>query len=231
MLLLEPLSFITSYWLLRFLYFCFIVKKVAIRKRLKFYDHSLSIAVYDTIVISDKKGKFIYQRNIPLKHSMPQMIRYAHLYRNSYIEWRKNNSRSSSEIYDILRYMQHQHARGRDATTGSLHRTLSIHTTAIEQTYMAEECDENDYHFDLDSYKPVQPITIDHGVALFPVAAPHTGMDLHLLQVNMQFIRSRYRCRVICLPPLLPPFFPFCPPCVHRVIRMIKSVAIIKCDH
>lgn len=74
MLLLEPLSFITSYWLLRFLYFCFIVKKVAIRKRLKFYDRSLSIAVYDTIVISDKKGKFIYQRNIPLKHSMPQMI-------------------------------------------------------------------------------------------------------------------------------------------------------------
>lgn len=74
MVLLEPLSFITSYWLLRFLYFCFIVKKVAIRKRLKFYDRSLSIAVYDTIVISDKKGKFIYQRNIPLKHSMPQMI-------------------------------------------------------------------------------------------------------------------------------------------------------------
>lgn len=77
MLLLEPLSFITSYWLLRFLYFCFIVKKVAIRKRLKFYDHSLSIAVYDTIVISDKKGKFIYQTNISLKHSMPQMIRNA----------------------------------------------------------------------------------------------------------------------------------------------------------
>jgi len=48
---------------------------------------------------------------------------------------------------------------------------------------MAEECDENDYHLDLDSYKPVQPLKIDHGVALFPVAAPHTGMDLHLLQV------------------------------------------------
>lgn len=109
--------------------------------------------------------------------------------------------------------MQHQHARGRDATTGSLHRTLSIHTTAIEQTYMAEECDENDYHFDLDSYKPVQPITIDHGVALFPVAAPHTGMDLHLLQVNMQFIRSRYRCRVISLPPLLPFLSPLCASC------------------
>lgn len=52
---------------------------------------------------------------------------------------------------------------------------------------MVEECDENDYHLDLDSYKPVQPITIDHGVALFPVAAPHCGMDLHLLQVNMRF--------------------------------------------
>ncbi|XP_043274277.1 1-phosphatidylinositol 4,5-bisphosphate phosphodiesterase epsilon-1-like isoform X2 [Venturia canescens] len=80
-------------------------------------------------------------------------------------------------------FHQHRHARGRDATTGSLHRTLSVHTTALEQTYMAEECDENDYHLDLDSYKPVQPLAVDHGVALFPVAAPHNGMDLHLLQV------------------------------------------------
>ena len=135
----------------------------------------------------------------------------------------KNNSRDPRErnlryFTCVYIYTQHQHARGRDATTGSLHRTLSIHTTAIEQTYMAEECDENDYHFDLDSYKPVQPITIDHGVALFPVAAPHTGMDLHLLQVNMQFIRSRYRSRVICLL-LLPPFFPLPP---LRATRMIK---------
>ncbi|XP_076629671.1 1-phosphatidylinositol 4,5-bisphosphate phosphodiesterase epsilon-1 isoform X2 [Colletes latitarsis] len=83
----------------------------------------------------------------------------------------------------VAEFHKHRHARGRDATTGSLHRTLSIHTTAIEQTYMAEECDENDYHLDLDSYKPVQPIAIDHGVALFPVAAPHSGMDLHLLQM------------------------------------------------
>lgn len=67
MLLLEPLSFIISYWLLRFLYFCFIVKKVAIRKRLKFYDHSLSIAVYDTIVILDKKGKFIISKEHSLE--------------------------------------------------------------------------------------------------------------------------------------------------------------------
>lgn len=88
-------------------------------------------------------------------------------------------------------FFQHRHARGRDATTGSLHHTLNVHTTAIEQTYMAEECDENDYHLDLDSYKPVQPIKIDHGVALFPVAAPHTGMDLHLLQV-LYFIINSY---------------------------------------
>lgn len=53
---------------------------------------------------------------------------------------------------------------------------------------MAEECDENDYHLDLDSYKPVQPIKYDHAVTLFPVAAPHTGMDLHLLQVRRQRI-------------------------------------------
>ncbi|XP_076673578.1 1-phosphatidylinositol 4,5-bisphosphate phosphodiesterase epsilon-1 isoform X1 [Andrena cerasifolii] len=90
---------------------------------------------------------------------------------------------ATSVLEEVAEYHKHRHARGRDATTGSLHRTLSIHTTAIEQTYMVEECDENDYHLDLDSYKPVQPLTHDHGVALFPVAAPHTGMDLHLLQV------------------------------------------------
>ncbi|KMQ89064.1 1-phosphatidylinositol- -bisphosphate phosphodiesterase epsilon-1-like protein, partial [Lasius niger] len=89
---------------------------------------------------------------------------------------------TNSVLDKVALFHKHRHARGRDATTGSLHRTLSVHTTAIEQTYMAEECDENDYHLDLDSYKPVQPIKIDHGVALFPVAAPHTGMDLHLLQ-------------------------------------------------
>ncbi|XP_076173797.1 1-phosphatidylinositol 4,5-bisphosphate phosphodiesterase epsilon-1 isoform X3 [Ptiloglossa arizonensis] len=90
---------------------------------------------------------------------------------------------ANSILEKVAEFHKHRHARGRDATTGSLHRTLSIHTTTIEQTYMAEECDENDYHLDLDSYKPVQPIAIDHGVALFPVAAPHSGMDLHLLQM------------------------------------------------
>ncbi|XP_076389293.1 1-phosphatidylinositol 4,5-bisphosphate phosphodiesterase epsilon-1 isoform X2 [Megachile rotundata] len=109
-------------------------------------------------------------------------------------EWNSRNSSLKKQesapnrdtnfvLEKVAEFHKHRHARGRDATTGSLHRTLSIHTTAIEQTYMAEECDENDYHLDLDSYKPVQPISFDHGVALFPVAAPHSGMDLHLLQV------------------------------------------------
>jgi len=96
----------------------------------------------------------------------------------------------------IFSFGKHRHARGRDATTGSLHRTLSVHTTAIEQTYMTEECDENDYHLDLDSYKPVQPIKIDHGVALFPVAAPHTGMDLHLLQVRSYILQHIYAVHI-----------------------------------
>lgn len=52
---------------------------------------------------------------------------------------------------------------------------------------MSKECDDNDYHLDLDSYKPVQPLAADHGVALFPVAAPSHGMDLHLLQVTSFF--------------------------------------------
>ncbi|XP_054003483.1 1-phosphatidylinositol 4,5-bisphosphate phosphodiesterase epsilon-1-like isoform X2 [Hylaeus anthracinus] len=105
--------------------------------------------------------------------------------RNSSLKKQDNTPlRDTNSILEkVAEFHKHRHARGRDATTGSLHRTLSIHTTAIEQTYMAEECDENDYHLDLDSYKPVQPIAIDHGVALFPVAAPHSGMDLHLLQM------------------------------------------------
>ncbi|XP_015511799.1 1-phosphatidylinositol 4,5-bisphosphate phosphodiesterase epsilon-1-like [Neodiprion virginianus] len=80
-------------------------------------------------------------------------------------------------------FHQHHHARGKDATTSSLHRTLSIHTTALEQAYMTEECDENDYHLDLDTYQPVQPLANDHGVAIFPVGAPHAGMNHHVLQI------------------------------------------------
>ncbi|XP_058792410.1 1-phosphatidylinositol 4,5-bisphosphate phosphodiesterase epsilon-1-like [Phymastichus coffea] len=88
-----------------------------------------------------------------------------------------------SVLDKIMLFHQHRHHRGKDATTGSLHRTLSFHTSSLEQTYMGDECDENDYHLDLDSYKPVQPVKHDHGVALFPVAAPQNGMDLHFLQI------------------------------------------------
>ncbi|XP_014219274.1 1-phosphatidylinositol 4,5-bisphosphate phosphodiesterase epsilon-1-like isoform X2 [Copidosoma floridanum] len=90
---------------------------------------------------------------------------------------------TATVIDKVMVFHQHHHARGRDATTGSLHRTLSVHTTTLESAYMAEECDENDYHLDLDSYRPIQPLKHDHGVSLFPVAAPHNGMDLHLLQL------------------------------------------------
>ena len=97
----------------------------------------------------------------------------------------ENTKNTNSVLEKIALFHQHHHARGRDATTCSLHRTLSIHTTAVEQAYMADECDENDYHLDLDSYKPVQPLHIDHGVTLFPIAASHKGTDLHLLQVTI----------------------------------------------
>ncbi|XP_051171647.1 1-phosphatidylinositol 4,5-bisphosphate phosphodiesterase epsilon-1-like isoform X1 [Leptopilina boulardi] len=99
------------------------------------------------------------------------------------IRKRPGNVKNTRSVLDkIALFHQHHHARGRDAITCSLHRTLSIHTTALEQSYMSEECDENDYHLDLDSYKPVQPLHIDHGVTLFPVAAKNVGTDLHLLQ-------------------------------------------------
>ncbi|KAJ8673907.1 hypothetical protein QAD02_005169, partial [Eretmocerus hayati] len=83
----------------------------------------------------------------------------------------------------VTRLHEHRHARGRDATTNSLHRTLSMHTTTLEPAYMSEECDENDYHLDLDSYRPVEPLKHDHGVTLFPVAAKSSGVDLDLLQL------------------------------------------------
>lgn len=98
---------------------------------------------------------------------------------------RPGDAKNTSTVLDkIALFHQHHHARGRDATTCSLHRRLSVHTTALEQIYTSEESDENDYHLDLDSYKPVQPLHIDHGVTLFPIAAPHVGIDLHLLQVR-----------------------------------------------
>ncbi|XP_014229016.1 1-phosphatidylinositol 4,5-bisphosphate phosphodiesterase epsilon-1-like [Trichogramma pretiosum] len=93
------------------------------------------------------------------------------------------NEEANAVLNKVQSFHEHRHARGRDAATGSLHRTLSVHTTTLEPTYVAEECDENDYHLDLDSYRPVGALKHDHGVSLFPVAAPNSGMDLHLLQL------------------------------------------------
>lgn len=109
------------------------------------------------------------------------------------IRKRPENAKNTRSVLDkIALFHQHHHARGRDAITCSLHRTLSIHTTALEQTYVSEECDENDYHLDLDSYKPVQPLHIDHGVTLFPIPTAHVGADLHLLQVRLANFYALY---------------------------------------
>lgn len=92
---------------------------------------------------------------------------------------------------------------------------------------MAEECDENDYHFDLDSYKPVQPITFDHGIALFPVAAPHSGMDLHLLQVNFVAIcvlTNVFRTTFVSVSFLFSPYY--VPNFVTRLSRSSINVAM-----
>lgn len=89
MILLEP-SFITSYWLVPFLYFCFIVKKEAIRKELKFYGRSLSIAASHnsvtkkkkiiTITISAKKEKKrLYNANV--KRTFPETVRLYPVHR------------------------------------------------------------------------------------------------------------------------------------------------------
>lgn len=92
--------FITSYRIL--LYFCFIVKKEAIRKELKFYDHSLSIAVYDTIVISNKKRK---RENLYIDiisnnpFDSPQMIQKRSY--SKFLRWKIILEILESEIYDI----------------------------------------------------------------------------------------------------------------------------------
>lgn len=92
--------FITSYQIL--LYFCFIVKKEAIRKELKFYDHSLSIAVYDTIVISNKKRK---RENLYIDiisnnpFDSPQMIQKRSY--SKFLRWKIILEILESEIYDI----------------------------------------------------------------------------------------------------------------------------------
>ena len=60
----------------------------------------------------------------------------------------------------------------------------SIHTSSIERSYLVDESEDHDYDLDLDTYRPVQPLSNDHGVSFFPISAPHSGIDHHVLQVQ-----------------------------------------------
>jgi len=60
----------------------------------------------------------------------------------------------------------------------------SIHTSSIEHSYLVDESEDHDYDLDLDTYRPVQPLSNDHGVSFFPISAPHSGIDHHVLQVQ-----------------------------------------------
>lgn len=47
-----------------------------------------------------------------------------------------------------------------------------------------DESEDHDYDLDLDTYQPVQSLSNDHGVSFFPISAPHSGIDHHVLQVK-----------------------------------------------
>lgn len=61
-----------------------------------------------------------------------------------------------------------------------------------------DESEDHDYDLDLDTYQPVQSLSNDHGVSFFPISAPHSGIDHHVLQVNKRkcsiLIDSMYLC-------------------------------------
>lgn len=61
-----------------------------------------------------------------------------------------------------------------------------------------DESEDHDYDLDLDTYQPVQPLSNDHGVSFFPISAPHSGIDHHVLQVKKRkcfiLIYSVYFC-------------------------------------
>lgn len=54
---------------------------------------------------------------------------------------------------------------------------------SIERPYMTEETEDTDSEMDL--YKPVQPLSNDHGVSFFPISAPGSGLNHHVLQVGV----------------------------------------------
>lgn len=48
------------------------------------------------------------------------------------------------------------------------------------------ELDE-EYETEVDTYHPVQPLINDHGVSYVSITSPLTGIDQHILQVNIKF--------------------------------------------
>lgn len=46
-----------------------------------------------------------------------------------------------------------------------------------------DESEDRDYALELDTYRPVQPLANDHGVSFFPISAPHSSLDHHVLQI------------------------------------------------
>ncbi|XP_059477759.1 uncharacterized protein LOC132198045 isoform X2 [Neocloeon triangulifer] len=88
--------------------------------------------------------------------------------------------RTQAVMDRIASFHQHFHARTRNEIS---REPVSIHTSSIERSYLVQENEEHDYRLDLDNYKPVQSMYHDHGVSFFPISAPHSGLDHHVLQV------------------------------------------------
>ncbi|XP_046989883.1 1-phosphatidylinositol 4,5-bisphosphate phosphodiesterase epsilon-1-like [Schistocerca americana] len=91
--------------------------------------------------------------------------------------------RTQAVMDRIASFHQHYHARNRESVPNLLRDHLSIHTSSIERSYLLDESEDHDYDLDLDTYQPVQPLSNDHGVSFFPISAPHSRIDHHVLQV------------------------------------------------
>ncbi|KAL1122754.1 hypothetical protein AAG570_003081, partial [Ranatra chinensis] len=80
----------------------------------------------------------------------------------------------------IASFHQHYHARIRDIDT-IREQFSGIHSSSIERPYLLEESEDPDN--EIDTYRPVQPLSNDHGVSFFPISSPHSGLNHHVLQV------------------------------------------------
>ena len=89
--------------------------------------------------------------------------------------------RTQAVMDRIASFHQHYHARSRDAPRDH----LSIHTSSIERGYLVDDTEDRHYALELDTYRPVQPLAHDHGVSFFPISAPSSGIDHHVLQVSL----------------------------------------------